>query len=758
MPKFVKGSEEAKEHMRKIREKRGQPKPEGYVKPPKKTKEPKEEKEKEMVKLTEFGEPKLIIPEYFVVERKITHQTGKKEGTTETKYQLVNPLTKTRNLSTRKGEPSITILRKPIQNNFIHLSHKPNEPIPLSLFSTKDRELIRKNFEMLETHKDTPLKNLPVITYKNKSRGRPELLPKNVAHNLYNETQPPIKFNINTSEEDWGDKITDKVENQITKYKKDRKYPTKEPKQKPAPVPVQEPQIKYKIVDKFKEPAQQPSPSVGAEPEEPKKRGKAPKYATEEERKEALRIQKRDYMRRQKAIKEQEQEQEQEGKGIMSDITKKVKKATKKLTDYGKAIIYGRNDYQPKVRNILERYGNDIVRGIRIKRTPVPALFTHILGSVSKPFAHNLSNAPFDDLYHLFIGVSLDDGSIISIEKNEVINMDINPQTRPETEELIVIPIPPNMSILSMMEATHKYMGKAFFTYSAKRNNCQDFILAIFDANGIGDEDDRAFIKQDTRQLFNNTGALSGITDTITNLGSAFNSFTQGAGIIDEYGSMVNHLTKHITDPNEPIDPQDYKQATHLIKKIKQIKEDSSDSDSDEEMEGGKIEIITPSYVVQSIIFDMPKYQVASAVRWLKHNGLKAVKADIEEGQTTEAIEKHKKLNPLKQADNTIPPTEKSGTIKFRQMSPAEVKKKGYTQYRIKELGKDSGISLVLVYKEGLMKGGELIVPEVPATRWEPHLNEGVINKKSMSGGRLVKGSPEALEYMRKMREKRGKK
>jgi hypothetical protein len=739
MPKFVKGSEEAKEYMRKIREKRGQPKTDQPPKP-KKTKAPKEEKEKEMVKLTEFGEPKLTIPEFFVVTRQITHQIGKKKGITETKYQLVNPLTKTRNLSTRKGKPSITILRKPIQNDFIHLSHKPDEPVPLSLFSTKDRDIIRKNFDVIDTHKDTPLKDIPISTYTNKTRGRPELLPKNVAVNLDENTYPPISFNL--SDEDVPENILGKVKTQITKYKKDRKYPTKEPNQTQAPAPAPQPKPQEETTEK--------------------KRVKASKYATDEERKEALRIQKRDYMRRQKEKKEQE------GKGIISDIGKKVKRATKKITDYGKAIIYGRNDYQPKVRNILERYGNDIVRGIRIKRTPVPALFTHILGSVSKPFAHNLSNAPFDDLYHLFIGVSLDDGSIISIEKNEVINMDINPQTRPETEELIVIPIPPNMSILSMMEATHNYMGKSFFTYSAKRNNCQDFILAIFDANGIGDEDDRAFIKQDTRQLFNNTGALSGITDTITNLGSAFNSFTQGAGVIDEYGSMVNHLTKHITDPNEPIDPQDYKQATHLIKKIKQIKEDSSDSDSssdsgsssDEEMEGGKIETITPSYVVQSIIFDMPKYQVASAVRWLKHNGLKAVKADIEEGQTTEAVDRHNKLNPLKKADTTLPPTEKSGTIKFRQMSPAEVKKKGYTQYRIKELGKDSGISLVLVYKEGRMKGGELVVPEVPATRWEPHLNEGVINKKSMSGGRikLVKGSPEAKEYMRKMREMRGKK
>jgi hypothetical protein len=191
------------------------------------------------------------------------------------------------------------------------------------------------------------------------------------------------------------------------------------------------------------------------------------------------------------------------------------------------------------------------------------------------------------------------------------------------------------------------------------------------------------------------------------------------------------------------------------------MKEDSSDSDSDSDsdndMEGEGIETVTPSYVVQSVIFEMPKYQVASAVRWLKHNGLKALKADIEEGQITESAEKYRKLNPLKKQDTTIPITEKTGTIRFRQMSPAEVKKKGYTQYRMKPLGKDSGITLVLVYKESKIQGGELWVPEVPPIKWEPHMNEAVTNKNSMRGGGFVKGSPEAKEYMRKMREMRGK-
>jgi hypothetical protein len=41
---------------------------------------------------------------------------------------------------------------------------------------------------------------------------------------------------------------------------------------------------------------------------------------------------------------------------------------------------------------------------------------------------------------------------------------------------------------------------------------------------------------------------------------------------INDYGSMLTHLTSHIIDPKELIDPRDYKQSKYLIDEIKKIK------------------------------------------------------------------------------------------------------------------------------------------------------------------------------------------
>lgn len=43
---------------------------------------------------------------------------------------------------------------------------------------------------------------------------------------------------------------------------------------------------------------------------------------------------------------------------------------------------------------------------------------------------------------------------------------------------------------------------------------------------------------------------------------------TTGVGLTGDMGEMLKHLTSHIADPKEPIDPRDYKQAMMLIKNI----------------------------------------------------------------------------------------------------------------------------------------------------------------------------------------------
>ena len=52
----------------------------------------------------------------------------------------------------------------------------------------------------------------------------------------------------------------------------------------------------------------------------------------------------------------------------------------------------------------------------------------------------------------------------------------------------------------------------------------------ILNANNIGDESDREFVKQDTDFLFKNLPYLRKISNTVTTLGAKVNVITEGAG------------------------------------------------------------------------------------------------------------------------------------------------------------------------------------------------------------------------------------
>jgi len=267
-----------------------------------------------------------------------------------------------------------------------------------------------------------------------------------------------------------------------------------------------------------------------------------------------------------------------EGKGIIQDlqkgfknITKPVNKIINKVEDYGKAIIYGRNDYPPKVRDILSKYGNEVVQSLTIMRTPVPKVLTGALSLFSfGKFGKRLENN-FDELFHLFLEIITTTGKHLSIEKNEVINMDINPEKRDKTEMKSVSIIPSQLTINQMLDRTKEYMGSRYFTYSARDNNCQDFLVSIFKANNIGNEQDINFIKQDTKQLFENLPYLRKIANTATDLGAKVNIITTGAGLENK------------------------------------------------------------NYVVQSIIFYRDKWTTTEAKKWLKENGYKIPGVDKKE-------------------------------------------------------------------------------------------------------------------------------
>lgn len=237
------------------------------------------------------------------------------------------------------------------------------------------------------------------------------------------------------------------------------------------------------------------------------------------------------------------------GEGLFSAVKNIVKKAKKavvsvvdKVKDTASAVIYGRSDYPPKVRNIISRYGDKNITGIMLGRTPLGTpLLTALQVASGNTFSQKLENTPYDTLFHLFMCIELNSKDKITFEKNEVINAENTCKLPKETEtkNITSSDIPQGLTLNEALDKTKERMGGKYFTYSAKDNNCQDFIVAFLTANNIGTETDKSWVKQETKVLFEGNDRLRKIANTLTDIGARVDVLRQGAGVKKKKGGMV---------------------------------------------------------------------------------------------------------------------------------------------------------------------------------------------------------------------------
>jgi hypothetical protein len=195
--------------------------------------------------------------------------------------------------------------------------------------------------------------------------------------------------------------------------------------------------------------------------------------------------------------------------------------------NYYEAIYYGRNDYPPKVRSIMSKYGNDNIRSMEVRRTPLGKVLTAALDIFT--FYQIERNNPYDELYHLHLAVILANGTIITIEKNEVIDMAVNPPPREQTQTKTVS-LNGHYTINSIMRNTKQRMGDKFFVYSARNCNCQDFILNILVANHLATPELADFIKQDAIRIFGDMVHFRKFSNSLTDFAGRLNVVQEGAG------------------------------------------------------------------------------------------------------------------------------------------------------------------------------------------------------------------------------------
>jgi hypothetical protein len=155
---------------------------------------------------------------------------------------------------------------------------------------------------------------------------------------------------------------------------------------------------------------------------------------------------------------------------------------------------------------VLKANGDKKITGITIMRTPIEA------SALLKVARVSLEDKPYDKLFHLYMVVTMDDGKVLALEKTENIKLSVY-DGRKGAEEFKISKVP-SRTLSELLQKAETRMGYSYHRYDAIKNNCQDFLMNILNANKFGSSSAKAFIKQDVKGLVGSTAQkiLTGAT------------------------------------------------------------------------------------------------------------------------------------------------------------------------------------------------------------------------------------------------------
>ena len=226
---------------------------------------------------------------------------------------------------------------------------------------------------------------------------------------------------------------------------------------------------------------------------------------------------------------------------MLQRLTKSINQTTKKAKEFGNKLIHGRNDLGPNVKKLLKKYGDIPIIGVTVFRHALAGPLVTAIDALSGfQFKKNIEASSYDQLFHLGMKITLQGGIICNLEKTEVISLTMDPKPDTTDQFLVVSDVPENLTLNLMLDHCKLKMGANFYTYASASNNCQDFTLASLQSNYMNSPEIIDFVKQNTLELFENTGVLNKVANTVTDLAGRFDVLRRGGEM--HHGRNVNML------------------------------------------------------------------------------------------------------------------------------------------------------------------------------------------------------------------------
>lgn len=188
----------------------------------------------------------------------------------------------------------------------------------------------------------------------------------------------------------------------------------------------------------------------------------------------------------------------------------------------------------PSVRNLLKEIGNEKIISIKIVRTPIENAIKGLLNIISLgSYNKAVKDANYDSMFHLALFIN----DSITLDKQAVISM-VKSNPVKDNSEIFTVAIgnDQNITYQQLLDNTREFMGDNLFSnYDSRRNNCQDFVMAILKSNDLNSPQAQTFVKQDAESVFQKMPAFTDkVAGFFTNIGAVADQLLEGEGSLKQ--------------------------------------------------------------------------------------------------------------------------------------------------------------------------------------------------------------------------------
>ena len=217
---------------------------------------------------------------------------------------------------------------------------------------------------------------------------------------------------------------------------------------------------------------------------------------------------------------------EEEGAGLWDDIKSKFKDI----------LGYNKYEYTTKVKKFIEDHKDATITDLVVYRVPVDSAVKKLVNIISLGQFNKTLKEHYDEIFHMYLRISLSTGDVFILEKNQVIQINNFNSADRTNAQTFQIKFPPGIKFGEFIQKAQNSVSKeVWFLYDSLNYNCQRFIQVILKANGLLEMNPgiEPFLFQDLSKLRNELSSTTkGIMRSITDL-AAWGSRVKGSGLQD---------------------------------------------------------------------------------------------------------------------------------------------------------------------------------------------------------------------------------